>query len=58
MVGVGQPAIAASAGNAPPAWFGPPFDPSVARGVFHAAGQPTTPTSIDNSMLFPILLRR
>ncbi len=34
-VGVGQPAIAASAGKAPPAWFGPPFDPSVARGVFH-----------------------
>jgi hypothetical protein len=39
--GVTQPltgiAFAASAGNAPPAWFGPPFDPSVALGVFQPA---------------------
>jgi hypothetical protein len=35
--GVSQPAKDASAGSAPPAWFGPPFEPSVARGVFHEA---------------------
>ncbi|MFY8105969.1 MAG: hypothetical protein ACOVKO_03570 [Elstera sp.] len=35
--GVSQPAKAASAGTAPPAWFGPPLLPSVARGVFHEA---------------------
>jgi hypothetical protein len=34
VLGVAQPVNAASADNAPPAWFGPPFDPSVARGVF------------------------
>lgn len=33
-IGVGQPFSAASAGSAPPAGFGPPFAPSVARGVF------------------------
>ena len=33
-VQVGQPARAASEGSAPLAWFGPPFDSSVARGVF------------------------
>jgi hypothetical protein len=43
-IGVGQPAIAASAGNAPPAWFGPPFDPSVARGVFHVVSHATRPS--------------
>lgn len=32
---VDQPLSAASADKAPPAWFGPPFDPSVALGVFH-----------------------
>jgi len=32
VAGVGQPAIAASFDSAPPDWFGPPFDPSVARG--------------------------
>jgi hypothetical protein len=37
---VGQPAKAASAGSAPPAWFGPPFAPSVARGVFHPIRSP------------------
>ena len=42
-IGVGQPAIAASAGSAPPAWFGPPFDPSVARGVFQPACHTTLP---------------
>ena len=36
-IGVGHPAIAASADNAPPAWFGPPLLPSVARGVFQVA---------------------
>jgi hypothetical protein len=36
--GVAHPAtFAASAGSAPPAWFGPPFEPSVARGVFQPA---------------------
>src|SRR5574340_630881 len=35
--GVFQPANAASAESAPPAWFGPPLLPSVARGVFHVA---------------------
>ena len=35
---VGQPARAASAGRAPPAWFGPPFVPSVALGVFQPEG--------------------
>ena len=43
--GVTQPltgiAPAASAGNAPPAWFGPPFDPSVALGVFQPATSAT-----------------
>lgn len=29
------PVLAASADNAPPAWFGPPLLPSEARGVFH-----------------------
>jgi hypothetical protein len=33
-VGVAHPVIAASAGKAPPAWFGPPLLPSVDRGVF------------------------
>jgi hypothetical protein len=35
--GVGQPDSAASADRAPPAWFGPPLLPSVARGVLHPA---------------------
>ena len=43
-VGVGHEAIATSAGNAPPAWFGPPFDPSVARGVF----QPDEPEALSD----------
>ncbi len=30
-----HPASAASADNAPPAWFGPPLEPSVDRVVFH-----------------------
>jgi len=37
VVVVTHPANAASAGSAPPAWFGPPCDPSVALGVFHPA---------------------
>ena len=48
-VGVGHPAKAASAGNAPPAWFGPPFDPSVARGVFHAVSSAKSIRSLDRS---------
>jgi len=32
---VGPGTIAASAGSAPPVWFGPPLLPSVALGVFH-----------------------
>jgi len=44
-VGVGQPAIAASADNAPPAWFGPPFFPSVARGVFQPFSDEPEPLS-------------
>ena len=39
-VGVAHPdTIAASAGSAPPVWFGPPFEPSVARGVEHPASR-------------------
>jgi hypothetical protein len=33
-IGAAQPVNAASAGNAPPVWFGPPLLPSVALGVF------------------------
>jgi hypothetical protein len=40
VVAVGQPAKAASAGSAPPAWFGPPLLPSVARGVFRPFRDP------------------
>jgi hypothetical protein len=36
--GVGQPLRAASGVKAPPAWFGPPLLPSVARGVFQPDG--------------------
>src|SRR5690606_29187721 len=42
---VTQPAIAASAGSAPPAWFGPPFDPSLALGVFQPFSDPPEPLS-------------
>jgi len=43
LVGVCQPAIAASWLNAPFAWFGPPFSPSVARGVFQPFSDPPEP---------------
>lgn len=36
-LGVTGKVNAASAGSAPPVWFGPPLSPSVARGVFHPA---------------------
>ena len=39
VAGVFHEAIAASCGSAPPDWFGPPFSPSVARGVFHVASK-------------------
>ena len=39
VVVVGQDERAASAEIAPPAWFGPPFDPSVARGVFQLTNE-------------------
>jgi hypothetical protein len=42
----------ASQGSAPPAWFGPPFDPSVARGVF----QPTSATVLRLLSVFPASL--
>jgi hypothetical protein len=51
-VGDGQPANAASAGSAPPAWFGPPLLPSVARGVFH----PKNATVLRLLSLFPASL--
>jgi hypothetical protein len=38
--GVGQPVSAASCARAPPAWFGPPFSPSVARGLFQPFSGP------------------
>jgi len=44
LLAVGHPAVAASAGSAPPAWFGPPFDPSDARAVFH----PDKPQSLSD----------
>lgn len=53
--GVAQPTgivPAASAGSAPPDWFGPPFSPSVARGVFHPASVTAIPSVIPNP-LFP-----
>ena len=40
-VGGGPEAFAASAGKAPPAWFGPPLLPSVALGVFQPASKAT-----------------
>jgi hypothetical protein len=45
LCGVGHPVRAASAGSAPPAWFGPPLLPSVARGVFHGFRNPPEPLS-------------
>lgn len=41
---VGPGTIAASAGNAPPVWFGPPLLPSVALGVLY-------PTSFAASLI-------
>jgi len=38
----GAIALAASAANAPPAWFGPPFEPSVACSVFQPASIATS----------------
>lgn len=45
VVVVVQPVKAASAGSAPPAWFGPPFEPSVARVAFHPFRTPPEPLS-------------
>jgi len=62
-VGVAHPAtgitFAASADNAPPAWFGPPFDPSVALGVFQpaicTAVFSAMPPSLPGGILPPVL---
>jgi hypothetical protein len=43
--GVGQPASAASFDSAPPDWFGPPFVPSVALGVFQPFSNKPEPLS-------------
>ena len=52
VLGVDRLVNAASADSAPPAWFGPPFDPSVARGVFH----PTSSTVLRLLSVFPAAL--
>jgi hypothetical protein len=52
VLGVAQPVNAASADSAPPAWFGPPLLPSVARGVF----QPTRSTVLRLLSVLPAAL--